>query len=95
MIKTNAIRIFSHGLIGIFIFAGLALPPAQPALAAGYTVNSLADTDDGVCNATNCTLREAINAANDTYAADTIQFSVSGTISLSTVLPGIEYEAVG
>jgi CSLREA domain-containing protein len=29
-----------------------------------FTVNSLADMDDGTCNVANCTLREAINAAN-------------------------------
>ena len=32
--------------------------------AAIYIVNTGADGDDGTCDATNCTLREAINAAN-------------------------------
>ena len=50
-----------------------------------YTVNSLADTDDGACDANNCTLREAINAANANSGADTIKFSVSGTITVSSV----------
>src|SRR5215831_14822774 len=61
------------------------------AYAAGqtYTVNSLADTDDGTCNATKCTLRDAINAANGNPGADTINFSVSGTITLTSVTANI------
>ena len=54
-----------------------------------FTVNSLADTDDGTCNVANCTLREAINAANSRVWPDTINFSVSGTITLSSLLPEI------
>ena len=46
-----------------------------------FTVNSTADTDDGSCDAasdaTNCTLREAILAANaNTPAEDTIAFNI-------------------
>ncbi|HYE14708.1 MAG TPA: choice-of-anchor Q domain-containing protein [Pyrinomonadaceae bacterium] len=51
-----------------------------------YTVNSLADTVDAQgCDATNCTLREAVAAANTNPGDDTINFSVTGTISLGTV----------
>jgi CSLREA domain-containing protein len=46
------------------------------ASAATYTVNSTADTDDGVCNAANCTLREAIHAANANAGTDTIRFVI-------------------
>lgn len=60
-----------------------------------FTVNSTADTDDGVCDAT-CTLREAINAAiANTGNGDLINFSSSGlfnnpqTITLLTALPDI------
>ena len=35
------------------------------ALSAPIVVNTSADHDDGVCNAVDCTLREAINAANN------------------------------
>lgn len=68
-----------------------------PAYAAGYVVDTLNDntTDDAFC-----TLREAINAANNTIgsntncgalsaAADTITFSGSGTITLGSQLPNI------
>ena len=52
----------------------------RPAYAAStFTVNSTDDPGDGVCNATECTLREAINAANATTAADTIKFNIPGS----------------
>src|SRR5438105_1759519 len=54
-----------------------------------FTVNTTDDHDDGSCNALDCTLREAINAANSNPGADTINFSVTGTINLATELPGI------
>jgi CSLREA domain-containing protein len=72
---------------------------AAPVAAASLTVNSLADTaaDDGFC-----TLREAITAANTDAASgatlgecvagsgtDTVSFSVSGTITLTSALPAI------
>jgi CSLREA domain-containing protein len=51
-------------------------------------VNSLADTNDNVCNAANCTLREAVNAANADADFNLITFTVTGTITLSgTELP--------
>jgi CSLREA domain-containing protein len=43
-------------------------------------VNTLADSDDGVCGIGNCTLREAVKYAS---AGATITFSVSGTITLT------------
>src|SRR5437660_1772490 len=46
------------------------------ALAATFTVNTADDHNDGVCNAADCTLREAINAAN---AGDTISFNIPGS----------------
>src|SRR3989304_3830121 len=66
------------------------------AFAAGYVVDSLVDntTDDGLC-----TLREAIFAANNaaanddcgpaSNANDTITFSGSGTLTLSSRLPSV------
>jgi len=59
-------------------------------------VNTIADTDDGSCDLLgqgisnkDCTLREAINAANAQAGANTITFSVSGTIKLGSTLPNI------
>lgn len=78
---------------------------AQNANAATYTVNSTADVDDGACvhpfvdAATDCTLEEAIDAANANAGADTITFSIDAsfandgdgqwTISFTAALPEI------
>jgi CSLREA domain-containing protein len=59
-----------------------------------FTVNSAADPGDGACTKLDCTLREAINAANqhaNGSAPDTIQFNIPGTgpftISPASSLP--------
>src|SRR6266446_10145058 len=60
-----------------------------------YIVNTTADHDDGVCDSADCTLREAINAANATVNSNTsphnINFSIPGsgvhTINVSSPLP--------
>lgn len=53
-------------------------PFAHAAPESAYIVNSSADTNDGQCNAQNCTLREAINAANASAGLDTINFHIGG-----------------
>ena len=75
--------------IGIFL-----LPDRVSRAAATFTVNSLADTPDaapgnGVCAdaGTLCTLRAALQEANALAGTDTINFSVTGTINLTGVLP--------
>ncbi len=50
-------------------FAPFAFP--RPAFAASFTVTKTADTNDGVCDS-DCSLREAISAANAAPGADTI-----------------------
>jgi len=42
-------------------------------------VNSTDDTNDGVCDAAHCSLREAIRAANQNPGPDTIVFNIPGT----------------
>ena len=58
-----------------------------------FTVNSANDADDGTCDATHCSLREAINTANAHAGADTIAFNISGegphTIQPTSALPDI------
>ncbi|HYC00566.1 MAG TPA: choice-of-anchor Q domain-containing protein [Candidatus Limnocylindrales bacterium] len=51
-------------------------------------VNTLDDHDDGTCSKLDCTLREAMNAANK-LAGGIIRFSVSGTITLQDELPTV------
>ena len=62
----------------VFVFIALvgALLVAPNALAALYTVNSTADPGDGVCTVFDCTLREAIDAANASVGADDITFQI-------------------
>lgn len=74
-------------LVAVFI-ASLALGAgrATPAEAATFEVNVADDTDDGVCDATHCSLREAINGANAAAGADTITFNIGGG-GLQTIEP--------
>ena len=53
----------------------IAAPLAQGVV---FTVNSAADPGSDACNATECTLREAISAANATVVRDTIEFNIPG-----------------
>jgi CSLREA domain-containing protein len=66
---------------------------AVPVQAATFTVNSTADPGVGVCDVAECTLREAINAANATPGTDTIAFNIPSTgphtIQPTSALPTI------
>ena len=75
----------------LLVLSALGTMPVKAMEAAPLTfiVNQLGDTTDGTCDSTNCTLREAITAANTNPDADNINFSVSGTISLTSNLPNI------
>ncbi len=78
----------------LIVLCGAALSPLR---AATFIVNSPADTDDGVCDSVNCTLREAINAANANPGRDIIVFwlgSGTPTIQLATPLPQITDKVV-
>ncbi|MGH3130707.1 MAG: right-handed parallel beta-helix repeat-containing protein, partial [Gaiellaceae bacterium] len=77
-------------------FAAAALALAAQANAATFTVNSANDADDELCTIAHCSLREAINNANETPGPDTIGFAILAgpqTITLSGQLPPIN-EAV-
>jgi CSLREA domain-containing protein len=54
----------------------LASAQIHPARALGYTVNTTDDVDDGTCDTTHCSLREAINAANSSSFMDIIAFDI-------------------
>ncbi|HMP40103.1 MAG TPA: choice-of-anchor Q domain-containing protein [Roseiflexaceae bacterium] len=62
--------LFATWLIVVFLLC-LIISPTRPVFAATYTVTKTADTNDGVCDA-DCSLREAIAAANAAPTADTI-----------------------
>ncbi len=42
-------------------------------------VNTSINTNDGTCNATHCSLIEAVNASNAIYGVQTIKFNIPGT----------------
>jgi CSLREA domain-containing protein len=55
--------------------AGLLAACVPAAHAATFVVTSASDPGTGGCTSSECTLREAITAANATVAADAIHFS--------------------
>ncbi len=78
------------GLLGCALVAA-----AGGARGATFTVNSTEDMGDGVCDAMNCTLREAVDAANASpngMDPDIIDFDLTATnptITLGSPLPDI------
>jgi CSLREA domain-containing protein len=67
-----------------------------PQTGPTFVVNTNADTNDGFCDNLgqghgnkDCTLREAINAANSNSGLDVIHFANDYTISLTSTLPTI------
>jgi CSLREA domain-containing protein len=68
IIRNDRMRLVS------FLAALLIFPAAVS--AADYVVNKSSDTNDGQCNA-DCSLREAVAAANFNQADDTISFDKS------------------
>ena len=73
-------------LAGQFVF----FPGVGSAAGLTFVVNTATDHNDGSCNA-DCTLREAILAANAAPGHDTVSFAIPGAgphlISLATNLP--------
>jgi len=69
------------------LLAGVAaIPGAHGDTAQGgpfYTVNTKSDHDDGVCGNIDCTLREAINAANASPGEIQFASNVRGVITLT------------
>ncbi len=63
-----------------------SLPPSLV-----VTVTNTDDHDDGTCDGSDCTLREAINATNANSGSDRIEFAggLTGTIDLQSALPTI------
>ena len=77
--NTTSLVSVSITLLMAAIFA-LAIV-GRPAEAATYTVTKVADTNDGTCDS-DCSLREAIGAANAAGGADSISLP-AGTYTLS------------
>ncbi len=76
---------FTHFFSGL-IFVFLLVPGI---FGATYTVTKIADTNDGTCD-TDCSLREAIAAANGTTDADIINFSTFFNTPQTIILGGTD-----
>lgn len=77
-------------------WAGLALfylAAFNMAQAATFVVTSTADTNGASCAST-CSLREAINAANNNPGADNIHFNVSSGSGVRVFAPASKYPAL-
>ncbi|NIS83299.1 MAG: CSLREA domain-containing protein [Anaerolineales bacterium] len=75
------------GILGLLAF------PASVE-ASIFVVNTNDDLDDGVCDVSHCSLREAINATNMGAGPDKIHFNIPGssqvTIQLNSPLPALQ-----
>lgn len=80
-------QLLRYGAIWCVVLV-LAISAAQSASAATFTVTTTADNGDNAAPTTG-SLREAINLANATAGADTINFGVAGTITPPVSLPTI------
>ncbi len=78
----------------LFVFMGLVLSISQMQAQQTYTVTKIEDTNDGVCDSDDCSLREAIQAANNNVGDDVIAFSAlfntNTTIFLDSTLGQLE-----
>lgn len=82
-------QVFSNRIVRIVLSVSILMiytnastvKPLQTAYAASFTVTKTADTNDGTCD-TDCSLREAIIAANANPGGDTINLP-AGTYTLS------------
>src|SRR3989344_4612299 len=86
MTKVLSVTVTAGAMVVMFFFAA-------PAFAATFTVTKTADTNDGVCDA-DCSLREAIGAANALPGADIVTLP-AGTYMLSIGGTGEDANATG
>src|SRR5438132_12819282 len=87
------LRAVAFLMLACILVGGLVALPVQKVQAASLTVNTTDDVNDGVCDATHCSLREAILAANVNSDVDTIGFNIPGlgpfSIAPASPLPQI------
>ncbi len=77
--------------LACLLFVLFAFP--TPVAADTFVVNTADDLDDGSCDTSHCSLREALNAANANPGADSIAFDIPGPgpheIELCQMLPAL------
>jgi CSLREA domain-containing protein len=92
--NTAVFKVAGFLFLGLLIFNSISV---RPVYADNFLVTKTADTNDGVCD-DDCSLREAIGAANASPGADIITFdpSLNGTpITLSIPGTGEDANATG
>ncbi len=84
-------RLNVMGQQGIVVFSKGNLEPTPVMVApnATFVVSKTPDTNDGTCNA-DCSVREAVVAANGAAGADMITFTPNGTHQLTVDLAGVD-----
>jgi len=89
---TRRLMVFLAAL-AVSAVSSVVLSAPNPSYASIITVNVSDDADDGVCDGTHCSLREAIIATNGLAGPDSIEFAVPGagvhTITLTSNLPAV------
>jgi CSLREA domain-containing protein len=89
MTRGRRLRALGRGAVGIFACVGAA----AEVQSATFVVNSAADPGNGACDVAECTLREAITAANAAAGPDLVNFAIPGggphVIALASALPNV------
>lgn len=82
-------------ILAVLALVAVSLVASQGSVSAltTFVVNSTDDVDDGACNVTHCSLREAIDAANASAGTDNIAFDIPG-VGPHTVQPGSALPAI-
>jgi CSLREA domain-containing protein len=112
--RSKILRQEAEGIVGHLAWAYMRsgstidnfdIGPGDPALtvlreAPAFVVNATNDVDDGTCDATHCSLREAILAVNGNPGLDTVAFNFRQTsepppkISLQSPLASVDQPTV-
>ncbi|HEU4391510.1 MAG TPA: CSLREA domain-containing protein, partial [Blastocatellia bacterium] len=94
-VAVESMRLNADALDDLVLLASGHIAPSVITTAASttFTVNTADDHNDGTCDVADCSLREAIAAANSNTGADTIAFNIAGgglhTITVASQLPDI------
>lgn len=70
------------------------LAPPEVVTGLDFIVNSTNDMNDGTCNVSHCSLREALLAANANTDASRIRFSIPGVGPTFTIIPQTTLPAI-
>jgi len=91
--KSRRAIVLAGSALCLTLILQFASPPATQAGGGVWIVNTVDDLDDGVCDNTHCSLREAINTVNAAPGTQYIYFDIPGPgpheITLCSMLPSL------